>query len=142
MYMYEACILYSTFNVISNRMIPVDWYTLIMVNTTHWQSLVITFFCQPSLFLWIKKCLSQSSTPISAPWNFKLLFFYIFIQFLQKKLINKINITYCGCGLTISRSEGKSFPLSIPLFIDINPSIVGLFLTLGLWRLVCSIITE
>ena len=56
--------------------------------------------------------------------------------------INKPVLITSGRVLTVNRSSGKFFPLSIPLFIIMNLSIVGLSLTLGLCRLVCSMMTE
>ena len=52
----------------------------------------------------------------------------------------------CGCSVRFPRttrtSLGKSCPSLIPLFMTMNRSTSGLSLTLGLCRLVLSMITE
>lgn len=44
--------------------------------------------------------------------------------------------------LTLSSSSGRSPPSLMPRFMDMNLSTVGLSLTLGLCRLVLSMMTE
>lgn len=40
--------------------------------------------------------------------------------------------------LTVSSSSGRSSPLLMPLFMEMNRCRLGLSFTLGLWRLVLS----
>ena len=47
-----------------------------------------------------------------------------------------------GKYFTVRKSSGRLFPLSIPLFMLMNRSTVGLSFTEGLWRLVCSMMME